>query len=543
MFPQSWEVCEYIAVEFCRITFKELVNIMQRREKEIDVRLLLFAIQRTSNFETLLGKRLTGATFKSRKVREAVDSPDDIDPSNPFYEEVKNEKQQQKKPVEANNPFLGLISNCFESYLHIYIKSQDHNLAELIAKFQQDFQASQTHKTADSNAGMQSEVLPTCADLFVYYKKCLVQCSQLSTGEPMVSLARLFQKYLQEYALKLLSNNLPKMSASQSNSTSVASGLSFSSVTNLIKETTSGLKDSIALESPKLTLRDISLTCSILSTADYCLETTQQLHEKLRQKVDKNLVNKIDLMPECETFSGVVANCIQLLVIDLIGSCEPAFYAMSKVSWATMQQVGDQSNYVSAIASHIKQTVPQIRDNLSSVRKYFTQFCMKFANSFIPRYVSALHKCKPLSTVGTEQLLLDTHSLKTLLLEMPSVGSHVNRKAPASFTRIVIKGMTKVEMILKVSMYPHEKEEAFVDNYLSLFSASEADIFQKVLEMKGLKRSEQSVLLDLFWRKQPVHTVESMQGNKQNAAKKADAQMSDSALKIKKLENLIRKKL
>ncbi|CAF92491.1 unnamed protein product, partial [Tetraodon nigroviridis] len=47
-------------------------------------------------------------------------------------------------------------------------------------------------------------------------------------------------------------------------------------------------------------------------------------------------------------------------------------------------------------------------------------------------------------------LLLDTHSLKTVLLDMPSIGSQVLRKAPASYTKIVVKGMTRAEMILKV---------------------------------------------------------------------------------------------
>lgn len=49
------------------------------------------------------------------------------------------------------------------------------------------------------------------------------------------------------------------------------------------------------------------------------------------------------------------------------------------------------------------------------------------------------------------QLLLDTHSLKTVLLDLPSIGSQVVRKAPASYTKIVVKGMTRAEMILKVS--------------------------------------------------------------------------------------------
>lgn len=50
----------------------------------------------------------------------------------------------------------------------------------------------------------------------------------------------------------------------------------------------------------------------------------------------------------------------------------------------------------------------------------------------------------------SHQLLLDTHSLKTVLLDLPSIGSQVLRKAPASYTKIVVKGMTRAEMILKV---------------------------------------------------------------------------------------------
>lgn len=54
------------------------------------------------------------------------------------------------------------------------------------------------------------------------------------------------------------------------------------------------------------------------------------------------------------------------------------------------------------------------------------------------------------TTYPIHQLLLDTHSLKTVLLDLPSIGSQVLRKAPASYTKIVVKGMTRAEMILKV---------------------------------------------------------------------------------------------
>lgn len=52
-------------------------------------------------------------------------------------------------------------------------------------------------------------------------------------------------------------------------------------------------------------------------------------------------------------------------------------------------------------------------------------------SSFIPKFIQHLYKCKPLSNIGAEQLLLDTHSLKTILLDMPSINLDDNRKAPA----------------------------------------------------------------------------------------------------------------
>ena len=44
---------------------------MIKRKSEIDVKLLLFAIQRTTNFELLCSKRFSGRTLQPEKVRQA----------------------------------------------------------------------------------------------------------------------------------------------------------------------------------------------------------------------------------------------------------------------------------------------------------------------------------------------------------------------------------------------------------------------------------------------------------------------------------------
>ncbi|MEQ2167515.1 hypothetical protein GOODEAATRI_004951, partial [Goodea atripinnis] len=164
----------------------ELAKVMRTRAKEIEVKLLLFAIQRTTNFEGLLAKRFTGCTLTDG-VRKVSTDP--------------------RKPKAPGNPFHGIISKCFEPHLYVYIESQDKNLGELIDRFVADFRAQGPPKAGTEEGGA---VLPSCADLFVYYKKCMVQCSQLSTGEPMIALTTIFQKFLREYAWKILSGNLPK---------------------------------------------------------------------------------------------------------------------------------------------------------------------------------------------------------------------------------------------------------------------------------------------------------------------------------------------
>jgi len=81
------------------------------------------------------------------------------------------------------------------------------NLSELIERFVSDNKITLAKDNIDDQT---ATVLPNCADLFLFYKKSLVQCTELSNHNPMLSLAAVFQKYLKEYATKVLEVNLPK---------------------------------------------------------------------------------------------------------------------------------------------------------------------------------------------------------------------------------------------------------------------------------------------------------------------------------------------
>lgn len=326
---------------------------------------------------------------------------------------------------------------------------------------------------------------------------------------------------------------------------------------------------------------DLIRLCCILSTAEYCLDTVDQLEAKLKEKIDPSLADRIDLADEKDIFHRCISTCIHLLVQDLENGCDPALTVMSKFQWHTIANVGDQSPFVNSLVATFRTAMPVVRDNLSSSRKYYTQFCHKFVNSFIPKYIQQLYKCRPASgdsgsggggggaassasasgsscivnVMGCEQLLLDTHSLKSILLDLPSIGSNVQRKAPASYTKVVVKGMTKAEMIVKVVMVPVVPAAVFIDQFVKLIPDATSLELHKVLDMKGVRRIDQAQLAELFKRsgggggggggaggdslsKQAAGT-----SNNNSVESVAPPVVSGGGGHIKKLENLIKKRL
>jgi len=282
VFPLDWEVSERITVEFCRLTRQQMSQIMAKRTNEIDVRLLLFAINKTQAFEQLLSKRFTGVTLGATQAEQT---------------------RVLTLPATADTPltitvFHDQIGQCFKPHLDIYIRSIDRNLSELLEKFIE--MSKEPYKFAESK----TTVYPSSGDLFVFYKKCMVQCNQLSNEQPMYDLAMVFKKYLREYASKVLEGSTPKLVP---NSTSSSIGKSVSMLTRDMQNlsTAAGqvfhnfLKEG---DTQRFGRDDLVRICCVLTTGEYCLETVQQLEDKLKEKVTPAYVSKIDMSEEKDVF-------------------------------------------------------------------------------------------------------------------------------------------------------------------------------------------------------------------------------------------------
>ncbi len=88
-----------------------------------------------------------------------------------------------------------------------------------------------------------------------------------------------------------------------------------------------------------------------------------------------------------------------------------------------------------------------------------------------------------MSEVGAEQMLLDTHSLNNILVEMTRLGKE-RQQPSSSFMKILHRGITKIDQLLKVVLRPHEPADALVDTYLVVFTEHNSTNFLKILELK-----------------------------------------------------------
>ncbi len=75
-----------------------------------------------------------------------------------------------------------------------------------------------------------------------------------------------------------------------------------------LSTTTSGklslgaLRGGGAADTPPMSQADLLASCSVLCTADYCIETTQQLESKLKDKIKQDLAEKVTFVAETDGF-------------------------------------------------------------------------------------------------------------------------------------------------------------------------------------------------------------------------------------------------
>ncbi|CAN1159233.1 Vacuolar protein sorting-associated protein 53 A [Linum perenne] len=464
IFPLSWHVPYRLCIQFCKKTRKQLEGILENLKDKPDVGALLLALQRTLEFEDELAEKFGGGSQK-----EIGNEIEEIGRENNSQNVSDIRKKYERKLAvheenEGNFNFRGIISSCFEPHLTSYVELEQKTLMENLEKLVQE-------EKWDIEEGSQNNVLSSSMQLFLIIKRSLKRCSALTKSQTLLNLFRVFEKILKAYAAKLKAR-LPKGGVG-------------------IVAAATGMDGQI-----KTSDRDERVICYIVNSAEYCRKTSGELAESVSRIIDPQLVAGADMSAVEEEFSGLITDALMTLVHGLETKFDVEMAAMTRVPWATLESVGDQSGYVNGINMILTSSTPVLGSLLAPV--HFQYFLDKLASSLGPRFYTNIFKCKQISETGAQQMLLDTQAVKTILLEIPVLGRQMS--SASSYSKFVSREMSKAEALLKVILSP---VDSVADTYRALLPEGTPMEFQRILELKGLKKADQQTILDDFNKQSP----------------------------------------
>lgn len=460
---------------------------------------LLKALQKTMVFEKEMSAWLEtkcGAVFADRPANSSSSSK----VASPVSD------SQTVPPLAPLPPLIGIASGAFRDYMGPYIRVEEQSMDEQLAEALED-------RTVDTRG--ERPVFISSTNLFVTIKGSITRCTALTTGKPFYFLYRAFQDSLRKYA-QVLDSKLP----TPITSSTVVGGLSIPGTFGQ-PSSTSGGAGTTTYRIPK---GEEVTVCHVISTCEYCADTVEALEDLIRDTMDGEFCARVDMMADQEAFHDITAKAIRVLVSGLIVRVEHGLKPMTNTNWAGWDAVGEESDYVRSMHEEIEPFVVSVRSLLPT--SYFRSFCDKFATSFTTTYFDTLIRLKKISEPGTQQLLLDTYNLKTLFLKLPilehvetssprqrtnaaaSTAKHIgggSTIAPAIYTKMIQKQFGRIETLLKLVGSP---TDLLIENFKVQWSGGTTQDFQVVMNLKGLKRTDQVVMLEKFGM-DPAHALKN----------------------------------
>jgi len=122
---------------------------------------------------------------------------------------------------------------------------------------------------------------------------------------------------------------------------------------------------------------------------------------------------------------------------------------------------------------------------------------MNVHSEFVQQFVQNILRCKLISEVGAEQLLLDVTAIKSILLEIPTLSSSGKggQAAPERYVKLVKKEVLEAETLLKTIITP---KEALVRTFAELTKERSETKLLRIMELKAIPKAEQFILLENY---------------------------------------------
>ncbi|CCF49657.1 hypothetical protein NDA11_001152 [Ustilago hordei] len=519
-FLEGWKAERWLIRRFSDVTKEDLRSVLIREQSRLNVSTLMEALNATLEFEGVMSRKF-GVSFE-----ELIAPPNTQHASQQQQQSgQQGQAQQTSTPSQPSQLQVQTLSAIFDPYLGVFVEAQDRALSEMFVQYRrQGAPVSHDEPSANGNAGFGGDnafdpstsadptnpasstggsgttVLPSSTELFYFYRQTLEQCARLSNREPLRDLYEVYRKWLRVYAEDVLRSALLRPEPA---------------------------RRSIDV---RPNIGEIQKWCLVLNTADYCASTSSQLEDKLREKIHPDFKERISLDEEREIFTTLVSYAVQTLARELELCSEPIWNSMLRpaIPWSQLQpRSGAKLQYVMDMASLLEQIGVVVRQDVEN-KRYVRSWCDKVVSVLCTRFMQGLVRLRPLTQVMAEQLLVDAGELKKSLIELPrypvddlGLGLDGNKDSSlshwmptpsaeqtalsnqaASYVRYVQRLTDRIETLLKVVLAPIEADEEggmdLISSYVKLVGDRSFSNFQKVLDLKGVRKVDQNGLLDRF---------------------------------------------
>ncbi|KAK4228527.1 putative vacuolar protein sorting-associated protein 53 [Podospora fimiseda] len=436
IFPQHWRVNEQLAMSFCDGTREDFKGILEKSMRRTDGPKIDVNLLLSCLQETMDFEQGLERRFAS-EPRASIDTLSSAGAAD-----------------ERTQNFNGSISTAFEPYLSLWVEYQDKALAAMIPKYKTQ------HLLPEDEEFSPQSVITSAIELFHFYKVTLSQCIKLSTGERLLDLAAVLAKHLDEYAQQVLLGFLQRGGA----------------------------------QGPSI--QDIIL---VLNTADFWQTRTEQLEQSMKKRIDLQMAAKVDLSPQDDNFGRVAQAAVLALVAKVEMDCESAWREMKNTNWSRMESVSDHSSYVGELLKHVNGKAEEILP-LIVMQKNARTFCDNLVKNLAETYIHNVVQCRPVCETGAEQMLLDKYVLTKAFENLMSfhTSSSSSGQPPTGFQKFVNVAMAKMDPLLKTLQVRPSPPEGLVQAYLIHIGDRSDTNFRKILELKGVRKTDQPHLMELF---------------------------------------------
>lgn len=401
----------------------------------------------------------------------------------------------------ASDPAAFIMSNAFEGHLGLFIQVQEKEFAQFLVGLPVKLE-----KPGDFDSG---NLIGSAPLFFLLIRDCLQDLLSLGSAGLLRELFALFNRFLIEYS-RYLQDKLPKR-----------------------------LSMGKLLKTP-----DFKLVCTLLSTANYCVETSQQLNGQIIQ-ISTEFPGLDTAIQSFHVLSSLCMAQIDLNTEMLLEAAWADMEAMLKAAWNTKHQVGDQSKYVGEIKGVLQNILMQVRKYISRPST-LQQLSSRITRMVFERFRDVIFTSKPISTTGAEQLIVDLSGLKDAFLTL----NRIRRQSlEGEGIAALAHDMAILEGMIKTVLLPVEVPKTFFEGYLILVNDPAQATFQRVLQLRSIAKGEMNELLEEFAKflpETPSGPLQAAKLGQQGSRRQAAPSTTDQVinrLKYFDLEEQVLKKI